>query len=385
MFSNQSATIEESSITYPINDGSLPFADYIKACRKIIEDRRVDLDDRDIPADEIISANCPYEFMPSQPIMSGNRIKYGVLMVHGLFDSPFTLRDIGQQLQQQGILARSILLPGHGTNPEDLMKISYHDWIQAVRYGVESLKNEVEQVYLIGFSTGAALSLYHAKHDSKIAGAILLSPAVKVRAPVDLAAYWHYIANYFGKDKHWVAKIPEIDYVKYKSIAFNGVRQVAKLTEVIRDIGTERAVKTPLYMILSREDETISSHHAIDFFTTMQNTDSKMLLYTSIEHSYPDNRIETRIATKPEDNIQHLSHPSLPFAPSNKHYGQGGDYINATDLSDKTYLYGAYNHMEIGIMNTLHKLRLAKYPRKVLTFNHDFDFMAKSISDFICR
>lgn len=376
MFSHLSATEESSPVIYPVTDSNLPFSEYIQKTRSIIENRRTDLEAAGDKADLIIDANCPYEYRPEG---SPNQ---GALLIHGLLDCPFTLRDIGKQLQHSGILTRSILLPGHGTNPMDLMNISYHDWLQAVKYGIQSLKKEVGSVYLVGFSTGAALAIFQALQETDIAGIILLSPAIKVRAPVDFAATMHYRLNAFSKKKNWVFLCDEIDYVKYSSIAFNAVQQVAKISETVRNMSDERFFHTPMYMILSREDETISSHHAIDYFTTMRNPESRMLLYSSIEHSYPDSRIETRTGIYPEMSIKHLSHPGLPFSPDNSHYGKDGDYIYATRVSDD-YYYGAYNRIEVRLSNLLASLKIMERPRKELTFNPDFHYMAASIACFI--
>ena len=377
MFSNLSESIHDTPIDYPITDSRLPFAEYIKYSQAIIEERRDILADHAISHEKVILANSPFECRPDD-----GQTKYGALMIHGLLDCPFTYRELASHLQSQGILSRAILLPGHGTKPSDLLKVSYHDWLQAVRYGIETLKQDVDHIYLIGYSTGAALSLYHALQDSRIAGTVLLSPAIKVRTPVDLFASCIHFLNRFGKDRDWVYNLKEVDYVKYKSIPFNGVKQVTRLTESVREMRNKHSLHSPMYMVLSREDETISSHDAIDFFTTQHHPDSRMLLYTSLDHIYPDSRIITRKAVYPDINVAHMSHPALSFSPNNPHYGQEGEYAHAS-RRDRNYIYGAYNRIEMNIFDLLAKCKLAKAPRRVLTYNPDFENMAKSIGEFI--
>lgn len=383
MFSNLSATIHETTVSYPITDSTLPFSDYIARTRAIIEERRVDLQKPGINANQVIEANCPFELYPDQPIQLGKKLKYGALLIHGLLDSPFSLRDIGKQFQANGILSRAILLPGHGTTPSDLLNISYHDWIQAVRYGVESLRNEVDEIFLVGYSTGATLSIYQALQDIKVAGVILLSPAIRIRAPVDIVVDWHYFMRWTSKNKEWFYVEDEDDYAKYCSIPFNAVAQVSKLTGVIHELRQQHSLILPMMMVLSREDETISSSRAMEFFSSLRNRDSKMLLYTSIEHRYPDPRIETRLSTNHEQQIKHFSHISIPFAPSNSHYGVKGDYEYASHPEKKEYIYGAYNRIEVGAFNLLNKLGLSKFKRKELSYNPDFNYMAKELVQFI--
>lgn len=381
MFSDISTTLNESTVHYPISDSQLPFAQYIAKTRAIIEERRTDLQQQS--AAKIIDANSPFELMPAQPIMSGNRIKYGALLIHGLLDSPFSLRDIGKRFQDNGILCRSILLPGHGTNPADMFSIAYHDWIQAVRYGVESLKQEVEEIYLVGYSTGATLSVYQALHDSSIKGIMLLSPAIKIKAPIDTIVSWQQLTNWMTKRNRWIHKSEEIDYAKYRSVTFNAPMQVSRLTNVIGDLLQQHSLITPVFMSISREDETISSHRAIDFFSSLGNQESKMLLYTSCAHRYPDERIETRISTYPKLGIKHLSHISLPFTPTNPHYGQEGDFSLASRLDNQDTTYGAYNHFERKFLGTLNALHILKKKYRELTYNPDFDYMANKLVTFV--
>ena len=377
MFSNLSLSLNESPVSYPITDSKLPFSEYISRTRQIIEDRRPGA------KPDVINANCPFELYPAKPIRSGQQFKFGTLLIHGLLDSPFSFRDIGSNLQSKGILSRSILLPGHGTTPTDLMNVTYHDWLQAVRYGVDTLRNEVEELYLIGYSTGATLSIYQALQDIKIAGIILLSPAIRIKSPVDLVVGWNQLLGLFSKNRDWLYVEDEIDYAKYKSIAYNAVTQVSKLTAVIHELRRHRALTTPMLMVMSREDETISSHRAIEFFSGLPNKDSKLLLYTSCDHRYPDTRILPRITSYPELNITHFSHASIPFAPDNPHYGENGDYPFAAHAEAGKFVYGAYNKFEIRFFDFMQQLGLTSLKRSELTYNPDFNFMTDQITQFI--
>lgn len=384
MFSNLSTTIEDQTINYPISDNSLPFPDYIARTRLIIEKERKDLKSSPHP-ELVINSNSPFEFYPANPVKSGDKLKYGVLMIHGLLDSPFSFREIGATLQNQGILCRSILLPGHGTTPEHLFSISHQDWIKALQYGVESLRREVDHIYLAGYSTGATLSTYQALQDTNLSGIILLAPAIRIKAPVDLLVGWQYLKKQLRyPDKQWLYRVKEEDYTKYCSITINAVTQVAALTKIIKDLRRKHTISCPILMITTREDETICSQEAIHFFSRMSHPDSKLLLYTSRNHTYKDSRIITRNSQYPNLNIQSLSHISIPFSPTNLHYGEHGDYPYASHYK-KECEYGAFNKIEMDTYDLLYKLKLAKKMRRSLTYNPDFDFMAEQIKQFILR
>ena len=63
--------------------------------------------------DREIGINMPFELSPTQ---SSDK---AILLVHGLGDSPYSFSDIGNSLRNQGFYVQSLLLPGHGSKPED--------------------------------------------------------------------------------------------------------------------------------------------------------------------------------------------------------------------------------------------------------------------------
>jgi len=382
MFDNPLATLSESYITYPITDSELPFAEYIALSRQLIEERRPDL--ASPHAELIVEANSPFELYPHQAPSINRKYKYGALLLHGLLDSPFSLRDIGNYLQVNGILSRAILLPGHGTHPNDLLPISYHDWIQSVRYGMDIMRKDVEKIFLVGYSTGALLALYQALQANHVAGLILLAPAIKIKAPVDIVVNWHYFIRWLKQNKAWVYKEKECDYTKYQSIAFNPVHQVAALGRVIKELSTYRTLTTPTFMVLTDADETISSRHAIDFFVHSNLENNQLLLYSASANTFSDTRILLRQAAYPDLHITNLSHICLPYAPTNPHYGKNGDYLHATRC-DPAFRYGAYNRLEVNLYSQLYELGIIKQQHQILTFNPDFTFMAEKIIQFILR
>ncbi len=383
MHSDLSTIIKEPLIDYSNSNSQVPFSEYIARTRSLIKERRPDLRQDSVTTKLILNANSPFELQPMQPIYSGHQLKYGVLLIHGLLDCPFSLRDIGESLQANGMLCRAILLPGHGTTPSDLLSISYHDWIQSVRYGIETLKKEVDHIYLAGYSTGATLSILHALQEEKIAGIILLAPAIRIKAPVDIVVGWHYLTRWFSDNKQWLYNEKEIDYTKYLSIPFNAISQVSSLTKVVRKLRKQQSLTCPIFMVVSHEDETISSHKAIDFFSNLHNQASQLLLYTAYDHAYPDSRIITRNSCYPDLRIIHFSHVSIPFAPNNTHYGQQGDYAFAAHADSNGSIFGAYNHIEVEMYDFLKKMKIIKHKRHELTYNPDFNFMAEKIVQFI--
>jgi len=360
---------------YPIYDSKFPFPEYIKETKKIISATRSNLQ-QDI--DSVIHANSPFEYRPPHA-------KQGALLIHGLLDCPFQMQEIGMRLYQKGILVRSILLPGHGTVPGDLLNIKLETWLQAVQYGVESLAREVDTTYLIGFSTGASLGLYHAlKNPSLFSKLVLIAPAIKIRSYLDFSTNLFPLLGRFWQRANWMTIAPENDYAKYQSIPFNAVYQVYRLTQSIKELSKTKPPLNPLFIILSQADSTVSAKASIQYFQQYEQAQSKLLLYCNPLIEKNDPQIETRGANYPELNIHHFSHVCLPISPDNPHYGLKGNYFETSHAHNKNnIIYGSFNKIENSFYDFLFRKKIVKMQHRRLTFNPDFEHMIQEIEQFI--
>ncbi|MHB1948263.1 MAG: alpha/beta hydrolase [Gammaproteobacteria bacterium] len=381
MFNKHSKLYQDPHIQYPIDDLDLNFADYIAKSKKIIADYRVDLNHH---AECIIEANAPFEFRPSQPL-STNKIKYGALLIHGLLDTPFMMKDVGLQLHSQGLLVRSIMLPGHATVPGSLLNVKYEDWLQAVRYGVSALMKEVDQIFLVGFSTGANLSLYHTLFNpAQIAGIILLAPAFRINSPFAFASNWYKTIDWIFPRARWMYIGKEIDYTKYISVPFNAIYQVYRLAQDLNKIDHKMLLNLPIFIILSYEDLIISSLAGIKYFHTLKNSHDRMILYAKNKYKTDDKRIIVRNSVYPEWRIDGFSHVSISIAPDNPHYGKNGDFLLASHIDRENHcIYGSIDKPRKFLLDLLYKWKLVKHEYRRLTFNPDFEFMMTQIKGFI--
>lgn len=376
MHSRRSALYQDSGKPYPIYDLNLSFDEYISQCKQLITESRIDLNQPN--AEQIINANAPFELRPTE---SG---KSGALLIHGLLDSPLMMRDIGLQLQAHGVLSRAILLPGHGTVPGDLLQVDYHQWLQAVRYGIESFANEVEQLYLIGYSTGASLALYHSlKNKKNIAGMILLAPALKINSAFAGIAGWYKPFCRFGMRAAWLNQDPNetMDYAKYSSITFNAVYQVHQLAQAIKK---EQPSTLPLLFALAQADDTICSTAALHYFQQQPNPLNQLILYSNDPEINHHPQITQRCARYDNLRILNFSHLALPISRDNFHYGEEGDYPLASHvMREDAIYYGEFTPLQIKIQEWLVKFKLASNQYQRLTFNPDFDFLMRKILDFV--
>ena len=63
-----------------------------------------------------------------------------VVLLHGLTDSPYSLRHIAKRYRDRGFVAIGVRLPGHGTVPAGLTDVRWEDWMAATRLAVREAR-----------------------------------------------------------------------------------------------------------------------------------------------------------------------------------------------------------------------------------------------------
>ena len=83
--------------------------------------------DNCIDLEKIVDGNAPFELKPSGGYHAGREKPYrrGVLLTHGLTDSPYFMRHLAAFFQENGFSVMAVLLPGHGTRPGDLLDTNW--------------------------------------------------------------------------------------------------------------------------------------------------------------------------------------------------------------------------------------------------------------------
>lgn len=166
----------------------------------------------------------------------------GVLLIHGMSDSPYSLRHLGKKFHASGAAVIGLRVPGHGTAPSGLVETSWKDMAAAVRLAAKHLKQSIgdKPLYVLGYSNGGALAVIYAietLEDSSLPrpdGLVLLSPEIGVSKAAALAVWQGRIGHWLGLDKlAWNSISMEYDPFKYGSFAVNAGDQAYRITAEI--------------------------------------------------------------------------------------------------------------------------------------------------------
>lgn len=262
--------------------------------------------------------NAPQEWRPQQPP------RRGVLLVHGLGDSPWSFHDIAEQLAKQGFLVRTVLLPGHGTRPEDMLEVTLEDWRRVVKEQTLELREEVEEVYLGGFSTGANLVLTYAYEHPDIAGLLLFSPAFESSSSYD------WLTPLIGWVRPWLLQPsddrPMQNAVRYMTVPTNGFAQFYRSSWQVRRALNSASYDKPVLMVVAEHDSVLDTDFLLKIFSShFTNPSSRLIWYgQNPVDKKRDSRILVRTDYLPELRISQFSHMSLLFSSRNKLYGAEG-------------------------------------------------------------
>ncbi|MEE4143733.1 MAG: alpha/beta fold hydrolase [Halieaceae bacterium] len=180
--------------------------------------------------------NRSFEWLSEQP-------QAGVVLLHGLSDSPYSMRALGQAMHRKGATVLGLRIPGHGTAPSGLVEARWQDMAAAVRLAVRHVRGLVgdKPVYLVGYSNGGALAVEYTLatlDDSAlpgVAGVVLLSPEIGLSRVAALAVWQARLGHLLGLEKlAWNALLPEYDPYKYGSFAVNAGDLAYRITAHIQ-------------------------------------------------------------------------------------------------------------------------------------------------------
>ncbi len=104
-----------------------------------------------------------------------------LLLLHGFTSHPLlTLGPLPQVLREAGFAVSQPALPGHGTRPEDLLKVRWQDWLLAAREAYAALP---EPRGVVGLSMGALLAA-HLAAERPTRALVALAPALALKSPL---------------------------------------------------------------------------------------------------------------------------------------------------------------------------------------------------------
>ena len=178
--------------------------------------------------------------------MTPQQVDGHALLVHGLTDSPYSMRAMARSLHARGIDVTVLRLPGHGTLPSMMTSMDARDWTAAVRIAARDVAARVgpgQPFYVGGYSSGGTLVLQYtldALQDNSLRRpdrVLMVSPAIELTRVAALAEVIDIftVVPLPQLDKaRWQAIAPEFDPYKFNSFPVNASRQINRATRALQ-------------------------------------------------------------------------------------------------------------------------------------------------------
>ena len=375
-----------SGLNSQFNGDRLAFANYVARNRDML--RRAHAGAADL--EKIVDGNAPFESKPPAGFPSGQQKPYrrGVLLTHGLTSSPYMMRHLAAFFQQNGFRVMVVLLPGHGTQPGDLLEVTWQEWAKTVAYGAYKLAEEVDEVYLAGYSIGGALSVYQSLRDSRVRGLFLFSPAIRI-TPKAAWANLHKLYSWLMPSAKWIHIFPDRDIYKYESFTKNAAAQMHALSRKLSALLQQHQLNIPVFTVASEDDITVKTSAILEFISRARHPSSKLVLYTTEPEKFPPSilagKLELVNSTVPAQKILSSAHTAIVVPPEDTHYGAAGEYSNCVHYypHDMEKYAACLKHPEQDLQGEINEKNLKAGILRRLMYNPNFAALKVSMQRFI--
>ncbi len=350
--------------------GQTSFEQYAKETAQWIESHR-----RFVTSDHQteLTHQIPFEIKPAKP--NGK----GILMIHGFTDSPYNFHDIARQLADRGFLVRAVILPGHGTKPEDMLNVTIDDWDRLVDEQTRILSKEVSEIYLAGFSTGANLAVHEAYENKTVDGLILFSPALSVRT--SLVHFVPFVSHFVD----WLRSPEEaqggVTPFRYRTVPMQALNTFKESMDSAMWRMSTAEYEKPVLVFMAENDSIVDTQTLLPLMQKQfTNARSHFVWYgdTLPEGTVAsDKRLSVFTDYLPKYKIRSFSHLGLVYSPDNPYYGKKGtERFCLRDQDEKLLQYCRDNRY---VWYGSWRENRDDHPYARLTFNPYFDYQINLI------
>ncbi|MDQ0232492.1 alpha/beta hydrolase [Metabacillus malikii] len=217
----------------------------------------------------------------------------GCLFIHGFTGAPYEVEPLAKDIEEKmGWVVKVPTLPGHGVTLS-LKGHTYNEWVAHAEQELITLMDEVDEVYVIGFSMGGIIASYLAAK-YKVKKLVLLSAAAYYINPKQLLLDCLEVVR-----DAWRGQLKQNElYVRYRTKLRNtpikATREFQKLVKMVRPILKDLTV--PVLIIQGERDGIVPVKSAHFLYKTIPSPMKELKLLPSSKHHicYGDDYEELR-------------------------------------------------------------------------------------------
>ena len=217
--------------------------------------------------------------------LSGNS-QQALLFLHGFTASPSEIRSVAEKLHQiNNCSVSGILLPGHGTTPEQLNVVGWPEWYKAVEDELKALQAEYQQVFVGGLSMGGLLALHAGVNFEGLSG------VVSINAPI----YYHYgvipllsdlrgmmTPFYPKKGLQQIKELEDQGRFAYRVMPLKAFHSLNHLRKVVMQ--EVQGLKIPALIFQSLLDESVHFRSGDFLYEKTRGEGAKLIMLSQSQH-----------------------------------------------------------------------------------------------------
>lgn len=222
----------------------------------------------------------------AKPFFIKGNSPQSLLFLHGFTASPSEVWPVARKLNEINNCSISgILLPGHGTTPEQLNEICWPEWYRAVHDELISLLNNYQQVFVGGLSLGALLALHAAVNINGLTGVAAINAPIFYHNAIiprlaDLARL--FTPYYHKKGLKEIIEFENQGRFAYRVMplkAFHSLNQLRRI--VMQEVA---GLEIPALIIQSQRDESVHFRSGNFLYEKISQENAQLIILNKSGH-----------------------------------------------------------------------------------------------------
>ena len=252
------------------------------------------------PDYEVPEGRQAYAF-PGKPREGWENI--AVLALHGFMGSPASSRPLAEFLCEHGITVDCPLLPGHGHLPYMIHSHSHQQWLAEVEEAYNRLRQQCDQIFIVGHSMGAVLGAHLANKFPDACGLVLLAPLYEIPdRRLKVAAIGRYFTDFVYPLKYkmidreiFLGRVldydPTVDIddpalqdwlMEASRVPVDGLDEMSKMAAIGRRLWPR--VHQPVLIFQGGQDPAVSPGNTEKLFQSLATADKEMKFFPQVGH-----------------------------------------------------------------------------------------------------
>ncbi|MAG47470.1 hypothetical protein CL617_02595 [archaeon] len=213
-----------------------------------------------------------------------NNSTKSVLLLHGFGANPFSFQEMSTFFSDLGYNVYSPRLPGHGTSGFDLEKYSWKDWEAESERAYLSLRENSEEVYVLGYSMGGDLALNLAKKYD-IDKLVTMNAPYHLLTKLKYAIPIAYISQSYTIDILFKGTDREKKSKKYKIYPVLPIKSFSDLLELVTNTKIDlESIEEDILIIQSKQDTLVDPESANTIYRRVSSKNKRLVFLEYSDH-----------------------------------------------------------------------------------------------------